>query len=151
MRPYSGEASIAARAVVLFACARYVYIRCMIDYLSNADTILKLFGTLASVLAAFFGLRSLITKQKAEAMKQVQDVYQETIEDLRKDRREMRSEFEGKIQKQDERLNSQSAEIGQLKEALRDSSERLSKVDAKVTILETQKCLVKNCPKRQQV
>lgn len=136
------------RAVSFICTCAYAYLRGMIQFLSDADNVLKVLGTLASVLAAFFGLRSLITKQKAEAMKQVQDVYQETIKDLRDDRREMRSEFERKISEQNDRLRDQDGKLLEQDRKIQEQSEQLSRVDKKIGFLEAHKCLRKDCAER---
>lgn len=68
-------------------------------------------GGLTAVITA----RSVRQKAKADAMMSVQDVYQETITDLRQDRLSQREEFERQITDLKTRIESLQADVENLK------------------------------------
>ena len=64
-------------------------------YMGVTDFILAIVGMIVGGGASWiFLLKSTKTKARAEAMKEVQDVYQETIQDLREDKRILKEERE---------------------------------------------------------
>lgn len=66
-------------------------------------------------LTAIITSRSIRQKAKADAMMSVQDVYQETISDLRQDRLSQREEFERQITELKTRIETLQADIENLK------------------------------------
>lgn len=68
-------------------------------------------GGLTGILTA----RSVKTKARADAMQSVQDVYQETINDLRKDRSLQREEFTAQIQDLKARIEEMRRDVDNLK------------------------------------
>lgn len=68
-----------------------------------------------SGLTVLCTIRSLRQKAKADAMQSVQDVYQETIDDLRKDRQLQREEFERQVTELKNSIDTLKREVDALK------------------------------------
>lgn len=68
-----------------------------------------------SGLTVLCTIRSLRQKAKADAMQSVQDVYQETIDDLRKDRQLQREEFERQVTELKNSVDTLKREVDALK------------------------------------
>lgn len=69
----------------------------------------------SSGLTALITSRSVRQRAKADAMKAVQDVYQETINDLRQDRQLQREEFERQVSSLKTDIGALQKEVDELK------------------------------------
>ena len=84
------------------------------------DLLTTIITSLISLIAGG-GITAIITtpsirqKAKADAMLSVQDVYQETINDLRQDKQRQREEFELRISDLNKRVESLSRDVDNLK------------------------------------
>lgn len=99
----------------------------------NIEVIIALISALSGGgLSAIILLPITRKKYQAEAMKEVQDVYQETVADLREDKRIMKEE------------------INRLSEKQMDFEEKLNKNTVEIARLKRSECIDFNCPNRKK-
>lgn len=98
-------------------------------------------------LTWLFTLRYTRKQAQADAMKSVQEVYQELITDMKKDRQELKASNEELKKRIDDVDN-------QYKEVLRKCNEMERAIKKNARIMDTMEpflCGVKNCPHRQKI
>lgn len=88
---------------------------------------------------------------KADAMKSVQDVYQELLEDIRSDREELRIEngtLRESIRQLEGKIVQMQNSMDQLTQRCSENEKKLLASDKKLAAMQPFICTVPNCPKR---
>ena len=94
-----------------------------------------------------FTLRYTRKQAEADAMKSVQEVYQELIEDMKNDRKELKNAYQEQKKRFDEVDNK-------YKEVLQKCNEMEKAIKQNARVMDTMKpflCGVKNCPNRKSI